>query len=148
MNTRRTLSVLIAVVSALALAPLCEAALPGDDGLEQIPVQGAVSPDGSFVGIMTITAVAGGDVGQLLLTGVLSGTTTHCTGAKILVRRQAFTAPATLMDADRTTDVLLLTMAPIALASVGGRLTLAPIPLDIDAVPGEGQVLATLLNNR
>jgi hypothetical protein len=46
------------------------------------------------------------------------------------------------MEADHTTDVLLLQLGPMTLTSVGKPITLAPIPLDIDAVPEEGPLLA------
>jgi hypothetical protein len=50
------------------------------------------------------------------------------------------------VDAERTTDVVLLKMAPIALASAGRQLTLAPVPLDIEAVPDESVRFPMLLN--
>jgi hypothetical protein len=50
------------------------------------------------------------------------------------------------VDAERTTDVVLLKMAPIALTSVGQQLTLAPVPLGIEAVPDEGLLFPMLLN--
>jgi hypothetical protein len=147
MNTRHTSYVLIAVVvSALVLAPWLGAALPRESGLHQIPVQGPLSPDGRFVGTLTIEAVTVVDAGQLLLTGVLHGTATQRTGATTQVRRQPFTAPAVPVEAERTTDVVLLKMPPIALASVGRQLTLAPVPLDIDAISDESLLFPTLLN--
>ena len=56
MTTRRTSYVLIAaVMSALMLAPWRGAALPPEADLEPIPVvEGALSPDGRFVGTLTI----------------------------------------------------------------------------------------------
>jgi hypothetical protein len=147
MNTGRTsYAVIAAVVSALVLAPWRGAAWPRDLGLQQIPVQGPLSPDGRFVGTLTIQAVTVAEAGQLLLTGVLHGTATRRTGATTPVRRQTFTVPAVPIDAAQTTDVVLLKMAPIALASVGRQLTLAPIPLDIEAVPEASPPLPTLLN--
>jgi hypothetical protein len=139
MNTRPTSYVLIAaVVSALVLAPWRGAAFPPANDLAPIPVKGRLAPDGRFVGTLTVQAVTVVDAGQLLLTGVLHGTATQRTGAKTRVRRQPFTAPAVPVDAEGTTDVVLLRMPPIALASVGRQLTLAPVPLDIDVVPDEG----------
>jgi hypothetical protein len=147
MNTRHTSYVLMAVVvSALVLAPWRGAALPPESDLEPIPVQGPLSPEGRFEGTLTIQAVTVADAGQLLLTGVLHGTATQRTGATIQVRRQPFTAPAVPVDTNRTTDVVLLKMAPIALASVGRQLTLAPVPLDIEAIPDESLLFPTLLN--
>ena len=147
MTARRTSYVLMAVVvSALMLVPCRGAAFPPESNLEPIPVQGLLSPEGRFEGTLTIQAVAVADAGQLLLTGVLHGTATPRHGATTRVRRQPFTAPAVPVDTDRTTDVVLLKMAPIALASVGRPLTLAPVPLDIEAVPNESLLLPTLLN--
>jgi hypothetical protein len=147
MTVRRTSYLLIAaVVSALMLAPGRGAALPPETDLEPIPVEGALSPDGRFVGTLTIERVTVADAGHLLLTGVLHGTATKRTGAKTQVRRQPFTTPAVPVDAEKTTDVVLLKMPPIALASVGRQLTLAPVPLDIEAIPDEGLLFPMLLN--
>jgi hypothetical protein len=146
MNIRHTSSVLIAVVCALVLAPWHGAAAPPETHLEPIPVQGRLSPGGRFEGTLTIQAVTVADAGQLLLTGVLRGTATQRTGATTQVRRQPFTVPAVPIDAEQTMDVVLVKMAPIALASVGRQLTLAPVPLDIEAVPDESLLFPTLLN--
>ena len=131
------------MVSALVLAPWRGAAWPQGPDLEPIPVEGALSPDGRFVGTLMMKAVTVADAGRLLLTGVLHGTAIRRDGAKTPVRRQPFTASAVPVDAERTTDVVLLKMAPIALASVGRQLTLAPVPLDIEAVPDEGLLFPT-----
>jgi hypothetical protein len=147
MNTRRTSYALIAaVVSALVLAPWRGAAWPQETDLEPIPVQGRLSPDGRFDGTLMVKAVTVTDAGRLILMGVLDGTAIRRDGTKTPVRGQPFTAPAVPVDAERTTDVVLLKMAPIALASVGRQLTLAPVPLDIEAVPDEGLLFPTLLN--
>ena len=147
MNTRYTSSVVIAaVVSALVLAPWRGTALPPESELDPIPVQGRLSPDGSFEGTLIVQAFTAADAGQLLLTGVLRGTATQRAGATTRVRGQPFTAPAVPVEAKRTTDVVLLKIAPIALASVGRPLTLAPVPLDIGAVPDESLLFPMLLN--
>jgi hypothetical protein len=147
MTTRRTSYVLIAaVISALMLAPCRGAALPPETDLEPIPVQGAFSTNGRFVGTLTVETVTVIDAGHLLLTGVLHGTATQRTGAITQVRHQPFTAPAVPIHVEQTTDVVLLNMAPIALASLGRQLTLAPVPLDIEAIPDESLLFPTLLN--
>jgi hypothetical protein len=146
MTTRRMSAMLIAVVmSMVALAPLRGAALPGHEGLDALPVQGAVVPTGSFVGTLRIVACTLDDAGHLRLTGVLNGTATHRTGARIPVTQQPFTAPATVRDPGRTTDVVRLALAPIALNPAGVQIRLTPIILDIDALPSEGDLLGTLL---
>ena len=147
MNTRHTPYILIVVVvSALALAPWRGAAWSQETDLEPIPVQGRLSPDGRFDGTLMVKAVTVADAGRLVLTGVLDGTAIRRDGAKTPVRGQPFTVPAVPVDAARTTDVVLLKMAPIALASVGRQLTLAPVPLEIEAVPDESILFPTLLN--
>jgi hypothetical protein len=93
-----------------------------------------------------VETVTTAGAGHLLLTGVLHGTATDRDGATTRVRRQAFTAPAVPMDDVQTTDVVLLKMAPITLASVGRQLTLDSIPLDIEAVPDESLLFPMLLN--
>jgi hypothetical protein len=144
MNTRHTSSVLIAaVVSALVLAPWRGAAFPPATDLEPIPVEGRLAPDGHFKGTLIVKAVTVADAGQLLLTGVLRGTATQRAGGKTKVRGQPFTAPAMPVETERTTDVVLLKMPPIVLGAVGRPLTLAPVPLDIEAVPDEGQLFPT-----
>ena len=121
MNTRYTsYVVLAALVSALAFAPWRGAAGPPEPDLQPIPVQGLLAPEGRFIGTLTIQAVTVAEAGQLILTGVV--------------------------DDARTTDVILLHMAPIALAGVGRQLTLARVPLDIEAVPDEGLLFPALLN--
>lgn len=144
MNTRHTsYALIVAVVSALVLASWRGAALPSATDLDPIPVQGWLSPDGRFKGTLMVKAVTVADAGQLLLSGVLRGTATQRAGGKTKVRGQPFTATAVPVETERTTDVVLLKMPPIALASVGGQLTLAPVPLDIEAVPDESLLFPT-----
>jgi hypothetical protein len=147
MQTRRTsCAVIVVLVCAVGLAPLSGAALQLEECMENIPVQGPVPHDGSFVGTLTIVAFTVGEAGHLLLTGMLNGTATNITGAKTKVQNQPFTAPATVTDSDRTTDVLLLDIEPISLDSLGLQIKLAQIILDIDAIPSEGTLLVKLLD--
>ena len=147
MHTRRTSYILLAaVISALGLALWRGAAWSRETSLQPIPVEGPLSPDGRFIGTLTIKAVAVPEAGQLLLTGVLHGTATYRTGATTQVRHQPFTASAAPIDDVQTTDVVLLKLAPIALDSIGGRLTLAPVPLDIEAVPDENLLFPKILD--
>jgi hypothetical protein len=149
MPTRLAPCVLLAVLlSAVTLALGRGAAQPGDEPLTHIPVQGRISPDGGFVGDLTIVALNVDDAGQLFLTGVLNGTVTRRTGARTQVTQQTFTAPATLIDAGWTTDVLFLEIAPITLTSPGMQIRLTQITVDIDDLPSEDGVLVPLLNER
>ena len=146
MTTRRMWWGLIAVVvSLVGLLPIRGAALPGDGGLDPLPVHGAVLPRGDFVGTLRIVACTLDAAGQLHLTGVLNGTASHRAGARIPVREQPFTAPAIPRDPGHTTDVLRLALAPIALNPTGVRIRLAPIMVDIETLPGVGEDVATRL---
>ena len=146
MRTRRMPSVLIALVmTAVALAPLHGAPLPEDAGLEPIPVQGSVAPTGGFVGTLMLVDCTLDDADRVRLTGVLNGTATNRTGAKTPVTHQPFIASATLHDPGRTTDVVLLAIGPIVLEPLGLQIKLAPIIVDIYAIPSEGDVLAPIL---
>lgn len=145
MSPRRIVFMLIAVVSMMAVVPVRGVELPEDGELDPLPVQGSVLPTGSFVGTLRIVACTLDAAGQLRLTGVLNGTATHRTGARIPVTEQPFTTTATLRDPGRTTDVLRLALAPIALDPVGIRIRLVPITVDIETLPGIGDELATLL---
>jgi hypothetical protein len=147
MTTRRTWwGIIIVVVSLVGLSPLGRAARPGDEGLDSLPVHGAVLPMGDFVGTLRIVACTLDAAGQLHLTGVLNGTASRRAGAWIPVREQPVTALATLRDPGRTTDVLRLALAPIALNPTGVRIRLAPITVDIETLPGVGEDLAARLS--
>ena len=145
MRTRRNSPPLVVLLmTAVALVPWRGAALPVADGLAYIPVQGSIAPQGQFVGHLTVVGLSVGDASQLLLTGVLKGAASNGGGAKTQVKPQTFTVPVALIDPDRTTDVLLLKLAPITLASVGGQVMLAQITLEVDAIPNESDVLEVL----
>jgi len=149
MPTRRTSYVLLTVlVSAVTLAPGRGAALPDDEGLDLLPVRGSVLPMGAFVGTLRIVACTRDAAGHLRLAGVLNGTATHRTGARVLVTAQPFTAPVTMRDPGRATDVVRLALAPIPLDPTGVRIRLAPIMVDIETLPGVGDELVTRLPTR
>jgi hypothetical protein len=146
MTTRRIVAVLIAVVVGLVgLAPLRGAAMPDVDGLDPLPVRGAVVPTGAFVGTLRIVACTLDAAGQLRLTGVLNGIATQRSGARIPVTHQPFIVPATLRDPGQATDVVLLALAPIALDPVGAQIKLSPITVEIETLPQVGDELATRL---
>jgi hypothetical protein len=147
MITRRIVFALIAGVGSLmALAPLHGAAWSDVDGLDPLPVEGTVLPAGAFAGTLQIVACTLDAAGQLRLTGLLHGTITQRSEARIPVTQQLLSAPATLRDPGQTTDVVVLALAPVALDSVGLRIKLAPIAVDIETLPQVGDELATRLS--
>jgi hypothetical protein len=137
--------VLLAVaVNVVALASLHGMPRLDHDRMDPLPVRGAVLPTGHFVGTLRIVAGTIDAAGELRLTGLLSGTATRRTGATIAVIEQPFTAAASLHDAGYTTDVVNLALAPIALDPAGVRIRLAPITVDIEALPDMSDELETL----
>ncbi len=145
MATRHLVLMVSTMVSLVALAPLLGMPRPDHEEADPLPVHGAVLPAGQFVGTLRIIACTLDAAGQLRLIGLLTGTATHRSGAKIAFTEQPFTAPAILHDPGHTTDVVTLALAPIALDPAGGRIRLVPIIVDIEALPDVGDELVTLL---
>jgi hypothetical protein len=146
MTIRRIVSMRIAmVVGLVALAPWHGAALPDVDGLEPLAVHGEVVPAGMFDGTLQIVACTLDADRQLRVTGVLDGIASQHAEASIPVTQQPFTVLATLRDPGRTTDVVLLALAPITLDSVGFQIKLSPVTVEIETLPQVGDELATRL---
>jgi hypothetical protein len=143
---RNSWALLVVVVGMVALAPLGAAAPSRDEAPAHLPVYGAVLPTGVFFGSLKIIACTLDETGHLRLTGVLNGTATRRHGGRLTVAQQLFTAPANVHDPGLTTDVLGLTIAPIALDHLGVKIRLAPITIEIDALPGIDDWLETLLS--
>ena len=119
----------------LALALVCQAGYGPEGGsLENIPVHGTVLPEGRFTGNLTIASLAFHDDETLFVTGVLDGTVVDKAGAGTRVAAQPFHVPARLVDPGQTTDVILLEMASISIASLGWQVKLTRITLDIYAI--------------
>jgi hypothetical protein len=138
---------LIAVVESLVvLAPLHGAARPDVDSLDPLPVEEEVLPTDAFAGTLRIVACTLDAADQLRLTGILHGIVTQRSGVRIAVTQQPFSAPATLRNHGQTTDVLFLEPAPVALDSMGLRIKLAPIAVEIETLPPVGEELATRLS--
>jgi hypothetical protein len=143
MTTRWIVSALITLaVTVVALGPIYGATWPDNAGEEILHVYGSVLPAGDFIGTLQIVACTLDAAGQLRLTGLLSGTAAHRTGARVQVVQQSFTAAADLRDPGYTTDVVRLALAPIALDSARVRIRLAPITVDIETLPLVGDELA------
>jgi hypothetical protein len=135
--------------------------VPANDGaklLRRIPVSGTLANGGSFAGTLTVTRLGfNSTTGQLLVTGVLNGDATTASGEKVKVKKADFTAPATLTDNDAAgaavrpvamqavCDILFLDIGPISLDLLGLTVDLSQIILDINAVPGAGNLLGNLL---
>ncbi len=142
MTTRHTAFGLITmVISMVILAPVRGAALPVDAWLDPCPSK----VRSCRLGLRRHASdrrLHRDATGQLRLTGVLSGTAAHRTG-QTPITRQPFTASATLQDPGHTTDVVRLALEPIAINPIGVQITLAPIFVDIEALPQVADELTT-----
>ena len=98
---------------------------------------------GTFAGTVQITEFAL-EEGQLVVSGVLNGVATI--GASVTqIVDQTFTTTADLTSADQVCDILFLDLGPIFLDVLGLTVDLSRIQLDINAVPGPGNLLGNLL---
>ena len=114
--------------------PAAAAAQPANATL---PVTGTL-PDGTaFTGSLSNLSTSVVD-GVLELSGTISGTGLPAGGT-------TFTAPIQNLDANSACDVLNLDLGPLDLNLLGLQVDLAPVVLDITAVPGAGNLLGNLL---
>lgn len=150
---------LVAVLMSLIfIAPMSAEAK--HSGSFTTPVTGTVA-NGTFDGTATITKFVVQN-GQLMAVGTLSGTATQTVGGVTTtteVPATAFTAPvavavggassaaasSALAPAAVGCNILTLDIGAIHLDLLGLVVDLAPINLDITAVPGAGNLLGNLL---
>ena len=146
MIRRLTLILTLVGVVGLLTAPAVAAARPAQPtatDLTDLPVTGTL-PGGTFSGVLDITELGLVD-GVLQATGTLTGTAT--VGGVVTEITQAFTdIPLGLLDADGgACDILQLDLGPLNLDLLGLVVDLSPISLNVDAVPGAGNLLGNLL---
>jgi hypothetical protein len=148
----RKLTLILALVGILGLATApAVAAAPQDTGiLSNIDVTGTIPatdslPAGTFVGTLDITSLAVQN-GQLVASGVLEGVATQ--GSVVTNITQTFTNVVVGLLSNGTgaaCDILTLDLGPLHLDLLGLVVDLAPVNLDITAVPGPGNLLGNLL---
>ena len=133
-----------------------------------LTVTGTLADGGTFTGEFLLQSFSVDDARTLIATGTLTGTATSITGVVTQIS-QSVSAPATLarenrngnpnataaVAADAITpmaaddpgvcDILFLDLGPLNLNILGLVVDLAPIVLDVDAVPGGGNLLGNLL---
>lgn len=102
-----------------------------------LPVTGTL-PDGTaFTGSLSNLSTSVVD-GVLQLSGTITGTGLPAGGT-------TFTAPIQNLAANGACDILNLDLGPLDLNLLGLQVDLAPVVLDITAVPGAGNLLGNLL---
>ena len=143
------LVMLLAIASALLIAPFSAAAAPAPAPAAQvnpnaIPVTGTIPAiGGTFTGVLDIARFAVRN-GQLVAIGTLTGTLIDALGAVIgNVTNVPITLPVTNITG--TCDILHLELGPLDLNLLGLVVHLDQVVLDITAVPGAGNLLGNLL---
>lgn len=139
-----TLVGLVGLLTAPAVAA-ARPAQPAETDLNAIPVTGTLADGGTFEGLLNITDLSMVD-GVLTATGTLSGTATDAGGVVTQIVDQAFTTTADLVNVGGgKCDILQLNLGPIDLDVLGLVVNLSAIDLNVDAVPGAGNLLGNLL---
>jgi hypothetical protein len=145
--THFLLSVVLGVSTALGLLlplPPGEAAVVAKP-LAQTPVTGRLAYGGTFHGWLTLQALTLDEAGQLIATGVLSGTATPAAGRATKVPARTFTTPVALLDLRGTCTTLVVDLAPLTVAPLMQELTLVPVLLTPQAAPKQERVLQRAL---
>jgi len=137
----------LGVSTALGLLlplPLSEAAGVAKT-LAQTPVTGRLADGGTFQGQLTLQGLRFDEDGQLVATGVLSGTATPAAGRATKVPAHTFTTPVALLDLRGTCRTLVVDLAPFTVAPLVPELTLVPVVLAPETAPKEERVLQRAL---
>lgn len=143
------LAALFALASVFAVAGPAQAQRPVSSGVE-VPVTGTLSDGGSFAGNI-VDPVVSADDGDLSISGTLEGTATTVDGTTEQVSQEFTTSlvpstgSSTAAANGQSCPILNLDVGPIFLDLLGLQVDLAPINLDVTAVPGAGNLLGNLL---
>ena len=113
--------------------------------LSQTPVTGRLADGGTFHGRLTLQALQLDEAGQLVATGVLSGTATPAVGRATTLAARPFTTPAALLDLRGTCTTIVVDLAPLTVAPLAQALTLVPVVLTPPAAPKEERLLQRAL---
>lgn len=151
-------ALLVALVACMATlvsaAPATKAATTNP--FTNIPVTGTYTDAnglGTFSGTLNIQRFASAGGRNLVAIGTLSGTLTEATGTTQQVTDQAVTLPVARpmgqsLDAaapSASCPILHLVLGPLNLNLLGLQVTLNQVVLNINAIPGAGNLLGNLL---
>jgi hypothetical protein len=143
--TQFLLSLTLGVVAGLGLLlPPGETAVIAKT-LAQTPVTGRLADGSTFRGRLTLQALRRDEAGQLVATGVLSGTAMPAVGRAAKVPARTFTTPVALLDLRGTCRTLVVDLAPLTVAPLVQELTLVPVVLAPEAAPKEERRLQMAL---
>ncbi len=103
-------------------------------------VTGQLSDGTAFTGTLSdLATTVNRATGELNLVGTITGTGDTATAG------ESFTAPLTNLVTNEGCTILTLDLGPLFLVLLGLQVDLAPVQLDITAVPGAGNLLGNLL---
>jgi len=141
---------LFSVIGLLALALVAPASVSAapqrNQLLTDVPVTGALSDGGSFVGNLDLTSITRTATGALQFAGNLTGTATDAGGATTAIDQDFTAVLGSLTGADSGKCAILhLDLGPLNLDLLGLQVDLSEIILDINAQPGPGNLLGNLL---
>jgi hypothetical protein len=105
-------------------------------------VQGTDTAGDVLTGVVTITSFINQN-NQLFAQGTLNGTLTSATGTVTPISNQGVTLPVS--GVDPSCQILNLTLGPLDLNLLGLVIHLNQVVLNINAVPGSGNLLGNLL---
>jgi hypothetical protein len=158
---KRKISLLVSlmVIISMFAAPLgtlASASTTGSKLLKNVKVSGATEDGGTFTGMLTITEFAYSETEGLVTSGSLRGQVTDLNGKKTQVNESFTNVASTLTEsngvqaqelqaAQEGCQILFLDIGPIFLNLLGLELDIAPIVIDLTAVPGPGNLLGNLL---
>ena len=145
--TRFLLSMVLGVSVGLGLLrplPPSEAYVVAKS-LALTPVTGHLADGGTFHGWLTLQALTRDEAGQLIATGVLSGTATPAAGRVTKVPARTFTTPVALLALRGPCRTLVVDLAPLTVAPLAQALTLVPVLLAPQAAPKAERVLQRAL---
>jgi hypothetical protein len=126
-------------------------AFPGVAGAQTnsrviVPVTGKLSDGGTFKGRIISPDVEYNSANdRLRISGILAGTATKANGATETVRKEFTTNLRVAQGQQQECDILTLDIGRIFLDLLGLQVDIAPISIDVTAVPGAGNLLGNLL---
>ena len=134
-----------AFVTALTISPASTAAPPtGTITPSPVPIAGTLATGGTFTGTLSNIQFVNRR-GDLVVSGLLSGTLTNAAGAVIgTVTNLPLTLPVTGAQS-ATCEILDLTLGPLDLDLLGLVVHLDQVHLNITAERGPGNLLGNLL---
>src|SRR5215218_5857707 len=136
----------LALLALALIVPTVGAAPQRNALLTNVPVTGALSDGGTFTGNLTLDSITQTADGALAFAGNLVGTATPAGGSPVAIDQDFTAVVGSLTNPGQAVcDILFLDLGPLNLDLLGLTVDLSQIVLDVNAVPGPGNLLGNLL---